>query len=95
MFIVKKKPLTSNIIWNPDTGKPLCKFDKGKLETNDIELAEKLKTMGYAVSDQADVSLNTDDTEPKDNTGSENTADDEVPVADTPGKETKTRKSRK
>lgn len=53
MFIVKKIPKTPNILWDAAAKKPLCKFVKGKLETNDEALADKLKGMGYEVTGEA------------------------------------------
>lgn len=52
--MVKKKPLTSNILWDKENGVRLCKFTNGKLETNDSELAQKLCDMGYEVSGEPD-----------------------------------------
>lgn len=54
MFTVKKKPKTPNIIWDAAARKPLCKFVKGELKTNDEALAEKLKGMGHEVTGEAD-----------------------------------------
>ena len=54
MFTVKKIPKTPNILWDAAAKKPLCKFVKGKLETNDEALADKLKDMGYEVTGEAD-----------------------------------------
>ena len=52
--MIKKKPLTSNILWDKEKGVQLCKFTEGKLETSDSELAEKLRDMGYEVSGEPD-----------------------------------------
>lgn len=52
--MVKKKPLTSNILWDKENGVRLCKFTEGKLETNDSELVKKLRDMGYEVSGEPD-----------------------------------------
>jgi hypothetical protein len=49
MFTVKKKPLTANTLWDGENNKPLCRFSKGVFQTEDKELAEKLKTLGYEV----------------------------------------------
>lgn len=54
MFIVKKKPLTANIIWDASNNRPLCKFVKGVFETNDESLASELKDKGYVVEGEAD-----------------------------------------
>lgn len=54
MFTVKKKPLTPNMIWDADNNKPLCKFVKGQLTTNDEALVEKLTALGCEVSGEAD-----------------------------------------
>ena len=54
MFTVIKKPLTPNTLWDSAKGEVLCKFEKGKLETNDEELVAKLKAMGYEVAGEAD-----------------------------------------
>lgn len=54
MFTVKKKPLTPNMIWDADNNKPLCKFVKGQLTTNDEVLATKLTELGCEVSGEAD-----------------------------------------
>lgn len=55
MFTVKKIPKTPNILWDAAAKKPLCRFVKGKLETNDEALADKLKGLGYEVTREADV----------------------------------------
>lgn len=54
MYTVKKKPLTANIIWDNENNKPLCRFVKGVLQTNDSALAEQLKGAGYEVTGEAD-----------------------------------------
>lgn len=54
MFTVKKKPLTPNAIWDVESNKPLCKFVKGELKTNDAALVKKLAAMGHTVSGEAD-----------------------------------------
>lgn len=61
MYIVKKKPLTSNILWDKENGVQLCKFTNGKLETDDSELVEKLRGMGYEVSEESDEEHKPDD----------------------------------
>jgi|GEM_PF-2928728 len=54
MFRIRKQLHTPNMIWNPAVGKPLCKFDDtGTIETDDIELADRLKEMGHEVSGEA------------------------------------------
>ena len=50
MYIINKKPLTANIIWDKEKGCQLCKFVNGRFETNDTELAEKLRDMRYRAS---------------------------------------------
>ncbi|MBR4026312.1 MAG: hypothetical protein IKJ01_01970 [Lachnospiraceae bacterium] len=55
MFTIKKKAKTPNTIWDNKTNKPLCKFNKnGVFETNDVALADMLKTMGHEVTGKAD-----------------------------------------
>lgn len=54
MFTITKKPKTPNMVWDAENGKPLCKFVKGVIETNDADLAGKLKVLGYTVSEVAD-----------------------------------------
>lgn len=54
MFTVKKKPLTPNMIWDAENNKPLCKFVKGQLTTNDEALVEKLTALGCEVLEEAD-----------------------------------------
>lgn len=54
MYTVTKKPLTPNTLWDAKKGKPLCKFTKGVLKTNDTDLVEKLKIMGYEVNGEPD-----------------------------------------
>lgn len=51
MYIVKKKPLTPNMIWDDKKKQPLCRFVKGVLETEDSALAKKLEKMGYDVQE--------------------------------------------
>lgn len=58
MYTVTKKPLTPNTVWDAETGKPLCKFVKGKLVTNDEQTAKRLGEMGHTVEkadDRSDV----------------------------------------
>jgi hypothetical protein len=62
MFTVKKIPLTANTLWDEKNKKPLCKFNKGILETNDVELVEKLKELGYEVTGESDEVI--DESEP-------------------------------
>ncbi len=59
--MIKKKPLTSNILWDKEKGVQLCKFTEGKLETSDSELAEKLRDMGYEVSGETDEGQKSDE----------------------------------
>lgn len=55
MFKVTKKPKTPNILWDTSSNRPLCKFVKGVLETNNEALASKLKNLGHTVEGEADV----------------------------------------
>lgn len=55
MFAVIKKPLTPNTIWDAENRCLLCKFENGKLETNDTVLVEKLKSMGHEITGEADI----------------------------------------
>lgn len=50
MYIINKKPLTANILWDKEKDCQLCKFVNGRFETNDTQLAEKLRDMGYEIS---------------------------------------------
>lgn len=43
-----------NMIWDADNNKPLCKFVKGQLTTNDEVLVAKLTELGCKVSGEAD-----------------------------------------
>ena len=54
MFKVTKKPKTPNIVWDSSGNRPLCKFVKGVFETNDEQIAFKLKSMGHTVTGEAD-----------------------------------------
>lgn len=54
MFKVTKKPKTPNIVWDSFGNRPLCKFVKGVFETNDEQIAFKLKSMGHTVTGEAD-----------------------------------------
>lgn len=54
MFKVTKKPKTPNIVWDSSGNHPLCKFVKGVFETNDEQIAFKLKSMGHTVTGEAD-----------------------------------------
>ena len=54
MFKVTKKPKTPNIVWDYSGNRPLCKFVKGVFETNDEQIAFKLKSMGHTVTGEAD-----------------------------------------
>ena len=42
------------MIWDVENNKPLCKFVKGVLETDDEVLVEKLKELGHEVTGEAD-----------------------------------------
>ena len=37
----------NGIVWDKDNNKTLCEFVKGKLETEDVNIIEKLKSMDY------------------------------------------------
>lgn len=82
MFTVIKKPLTPNIIWNGDAGKPLCDFGhKGMLETNDQELVQKLAAMGHTVTGEADAPAQQEQPDDADETaqdGADDMNNDEV-----------------
>lgn len=52
MFLVKKKPLTPNTVWDGDNGKVLCKFEKGIFRTEDQAVADKLLALGYEVTSE-------------------------------------------
>lgn len=54
MFKIIKKEKTSNIIWDSNKNRPLCKFVNGVCETKDKSIAEKMKKMGYKVIDEAE-----------------------------------------
>lgn len=54
MFKVTKKPKTPNTIWDVSANRPLCRFVKGVLETNDETLVSKLEAMGHTVEGKAD-----------------------------------------
>lgn len=54
MFKVTKKPKTPNIVWDSSGNRSLCKFVKGVFETNDEQIAFKLKSMGHTVTGEAD-----------------------------------------
>lgn len=56
MFKITKKPKTPNIVWDSSSNRPLCKFVKGVVETNDEQIAFKLKSMGHTVTGEADAS---------------------------------------
>lgn len=85
MFTVIKKPLTPNIIWDVKKNIPLCKFENGKLETNDVELVEILKAMGYEVTGEVDTSK-VDDADVNDQT------DDNQETPDTSGEKTQSKR---
>jgi spermidine/putrescine-binding protein len=59
MFTVKKKALTSNIIWDAENNQPLCRFVNGIFQTEDKAAASKLAEMGYEVT--SDSVENTED----------------------------------
>lgn len=54
MFKVVKKEKTANIVWDEKAGKPLCRFVNGVFETDDKELADRLKGMGHQVVEEVD-----------------------------------------
>lgn len=54
MMTVIKKPLTPNIVWDTETNKPLCKFNKGVFQTNDKVIADKLAALGHKVTGEVD-----------------------------------------
>lgn len=54
MLKVTKKPKTPNMVWDTVNNRPLCKFCKGVIETNDETLAEKLKALGHEVTGEVD-----------------------------------------
>lgn len=54
MFKITKKPNTSNILWDVSNNRPLCRFANGVFETNNEDLARRLKDLGYAVEGEAE-----------------------------------------
>lgn len=54
MYKITKKPKTPNIIWDVSNNCPLGKFVDGVIETNDADLAAKLKDLGHTVEGEAD-----------------------------------------
>lgn len=91
MFTVKKIPKTPNILWDAAARKPLCRFVKGKLETNDEALADKLKGMGYEVTGEADAPA---DESPAENPNKEEQpegAEPETPKTSTGGRKRATK----
>lgn len=49
-----KKPLSPNMIWDPEKNKITCEFDSnGELETDDKKLAEKMADLGHTVEGEA------------------------------------------
>lgn len=85
MFTVKKKPKTPNILWDSTAGKPLCKFVKGELKTNDEALAYKLKGMGYDVTGEADQPEGESPADENPDTGNETVTDNEETPKSTTG----------
>ena len=80
MYIINKKPLTSNILWDKEKGCQLCKFVNGRFETNDTELAEKLRDMGYEISGEPDEEKKSDEETPEPD--EEKKSDEETPEPD-------------
>ncbi len=59
MYKVIKKPLTPNVIINPEKCTPkwaeyLCEFVNGVFRTDDKDVADKLQGMGHTVIEEAD-----------------------------------------
>lgn len=54
MFTVKKNPLMSNIIWDIETDKPLCRFTKEIFYTDDQMIINKLIALGFEVASESD-----------------------------------------
>lgn len=50
MYTVTKKPLAPNTVWDAETEKPLCRFEKGKFVTDDERIAKRLEAMGHAIN---------------------------------------------
>ncbi len=50
VYTVKKKPLSPNTVWDAETEKPLCRFEKGTFVTDDERTAKKLEAMGHSVT---------------------------------------------
>lgn len=92
MFLVIKKPLTPNTIWDVENQCPLCKFTNGKLETNDVELVKKLKERGYEVTGEAD-ETNVPDCEDNGQEETESTSDEVTGEADEKTTRRRNRKS--
>ena len=65
MYIINKKSLTANILWDKEKGCQLCKFVNGRFETNDTELAEKLRDMGYEILGEPDEEKKSDEETPE------------------------------
>lgn len=55
MFKVTKKPKTPNMLWDGVNNRPFCKFVNGVVETNDENLASKLKDLGHMVEGESAV----------------------------------------
>lgn len=53
MFTItdKKNPKKHGLIWDAKSKQPLIKFVKGQAATEDKAVAEKLKKMGYEVTE--------------------------------------------
>ena len=35
------------MVWDTETGKPLCQFENGRFETEDVACIERLQALGY------------------------------------------------
>ena len=54
-YTITKKPKTPNMLWDGKTKKIIAKFnEKGVFETDNKEVAEKLKALGHTVVEAED-----------------------------------------
>lgn len=54
-YTITKKPKTPNMLWDGKTKKIIAKFnEKGVFETDNKEVAEKLKALGHTVVEAAE-----------------------------------------